>query len=267
MTLMAHLQELRARLFKSILAIAAGAVAGYFLYPQIFTVLKRPYCSVPAIHRVGGARCQLFQFSVFEGFTVRLHIALLAGAIVASPVWLYQIWAFITPALKRNERRFAITFVACSLLLFGSGATLAYLMLPRSLHFLLSVGGGGVASLIGISRYLSFVTLVLIVFGVSLEFPLVVVMLNFAGILSSARLKSWRRMEIFLVFVFAAVITPDPTMLMMVVLAVTMCLLYEAAVLVASIHDKRRAAIASQFAGLDPDQPSPLDLRPSDVTG
>jgi sec-independent protein translocase protein TatC len=74
-------------------------------------------------------------------------------------------------------------------------------------------------------------------------------------------------MEIFLVFVFAAVITPDPTMLMMVVLAVTMCLLYEAAVLVASIHDKRRAAIASQFAGLDPDEPSPLDLRPSDVTG
>jgi sec-independent protein translocase protein TatC len=266
MTLLEHLLELRARLFKALLGLLAGCIAGFVLYPQIFDFLKHPYCRLPAAHRgLGGAGCQLFQFGVFEGFAVRLHVAIIAGVILSSPLWLYQLWAYITPALHRNERRWAVTFVGCSLALFAAGAAVAFVMLNKALEFLLSVAGHGVSPVLGITPYLNFVTLMLVIFGVSFEFPLLIVMLNLAGVLSSARLRSWRRMEIFLVFAFAAVATPSQDPFTMTALAIPMALLYEAAVVVARVHDRRVAqrAAASPYADLSPDEPSPLDLTRS----
>lgn len=270
MTLIEHLYEFRSRLLKALLGVLAGMIVAFVFYPHIFAVLKAPYCTLdPARRSIGGHGCNLFQFTIFEGFTVRLRVALLAGALFSSPVWLYQLWAFIAPGLHRHERRWAVRFVAASVLLFAAGATVAYYFLRHGLQFLLTIAGGGVEPVIGISSYLSFVSTMLVIFGVSFEFPLFVVMLNLAGILSYARLRSWRRMEIFLVTVFAAVATPTQDPFSMLGLAIPMWLLYEVALVIARAHDRRvaRRAAASPYAGLGVDETSPLDTTPSDLGG
>jgi sec-independent protein translocase protein TatC len=268
MTLVEHLYELRSRLFKALLALLAGMIVAFVFYPHIFAVLKAPYCSLDADRRtLGGTGCNLFQFTVFEGFTVRLRVAILAGSLLSAPVWLYQLWSFITPGLHRHERRWAVRFVAASVLLFAAGAAVAYYFLRHGLAFLLTIAGAGVEPVIGISSYLSFVSTMLVIFGVSFEFPLLVVMLNLAGVLSYERLRGWRRMEIFLVTVFAATATPTQDPFSMLGLAVPMWLLYEVALVIARAHDKRvaRRAAESPYAGLGVDEPSPLDEAPSDL--
>lgn len=270
MSLAGHLYELRSRLFKALLALLVGMILAFVFYPHIFAVLKAPYCSLGTSNRsVGGSGCNLFQFTVFEGFTVRLRVALLAGGLFSAPVWLYQLWSFITPGLHRNERRWAVRFVAASVLLFAAGAAVAYYFLQHGLKFLLTIAGSGVEPVIGITSYLSFVSTMLVIFGVSFEFPLLVVMLNLAGVLSYQRLRSWRRMEIFLVTVFAATATPTQDPFSMLGLAVPMWLLYEVALVVARTHDRRvaRRAALSPYAGLGVDEPSPLDDTPSDLGG
>lgn len=255
MTLVSHLQELRARMAKAIIAIAAGAVIGYILFPQVLRVVERPYCQLPA-HDRALRGCELVFTGPLDAFMVRLKIALLVGAVLACPVWLYQLWAFVTPALKRNERRYAVAFVVSSVSLFGTGVYLAYLTLDKALGFLLGLGGGGLTALLDIDHYLAYVQAMLLIFGVSFELPLLIVMLNLAGVLPAARLRRWRRYAIFGIFAFAAAATPSQDAVTMLALAGPMVLLYEAAVLVARLHDHRRPP--SPYAGLDPDAPSPL---------
>jgi sec-independent protein translocase protein TatC len=270
MSLADHLYELRSRLVKALLGLLAGMILAFVFYPHIFAVLKAPYCSLESSSRtVGGTGCNLFQFTVFEGFTVRLRVAILVGALFSAPVWLYQLWSFITPGLHRKERRWAVRFVAASVLLFAAGAAVAYYFLRHGLKFLLTIAGSGVEPVIGISSYLSFVTTMLVIFGVSFEFPLLVVMLNLAGVLSYERLRAWRRMEIFLVTVFAATATPTQDPFSMLGLAVPMWLLYEVALVIARAHDRgvARRAAQSPYAGLGVDEPSPLDETPSDLDG
>lgn len=242
MTLAEHIRELRNRLGWSLAAIFVLTIVAFFYYKPIFHVIDRPYCTLPAAHRgAGGPGCHLYYFGVLEGFTVRVKVAFIAGVLGASPIWLYQLWAFIAPGLHRSERKWALWFVAASLALFAAGATTAYFILHQGLRFLLQALGNGVQPLIGINQYLSFFTMMLVVFGVAFEFPLLVVMLNMAGIVSFERLRSWRRMEIFLVFAFAAVATPSQDPLSMIAMALPMCLLYEVALIVARIHDRRTA--------------------------
>jgi len=270
MSLIDHLYELRSRLLKAFIGLLLGMILAFIFYPHIFAVLKAPYCSLEASHRgTGGTGCNLFQFTVFEGFTVRLRVAILAGALLSAPVWLYQLWSFITPGLHRNERRWAIRFVAASVLLFAAGASVAYYFLRHGLDFLLTIAGGGVEPLLGISSYLGFVSTMLLIFGISFEFPLLVVMLNLAGVVSYEKLRGWRRMEIFLVTVFAATATPTQDPFSMLGLAVPMWLLYEVALVVARTHDRRvaRRAAQSPYAGLGVDETSPLDETPSDIGG
>ncbi len=270
MSLAGHLYELRNRLVKALLGLVVGMVVAFVFYPHIFAVLKAPYCGLDTARRsVGGTGCNLFQFTVFEGFTVRLRVAMLAGSLFSAPVWLYQLWAFITPGLHRSERRWAVRFVLASVGLFAAGAAVAYYFLRHGLQFLLTIAGGGVEPVIGISSYLSFVSTMLVIFGISFEFPLLVVMLNLAGVLSYDRLRSWRRMEIFLVTVFAATATPTQDPFSMLGLAAPMWLLYEVALLVARGHDRRvaRRAAESPYAGLGVDETSSLDVTPSDLDG
>ncbi|MHB8340084.1 MAG: twin-arginine translocase subunit TatC [Mycobacteriales bacterium] len=255
MSLVEHLQELRSRLAKALLAIFAGAIVGFIFFHPIFRLLEHPYCRLPQ-HDRALTGCKLIFTGPLDAFIVRVKVAAIGGVVLASPVWLYQLWGFITPALRRHERRFALSFVLSSLVLFAGGATLAFLTLNKALGFLLSFGGSGLQSLLDINRYLAYVQAMLFIFGVSFELPLVLVMLNLAGVLPAARLRKWRRWAIFLIFAFAAVATPSQDALTMLALAVPMTVLYEAAVVVARIHDRRRPP--SPYAGLDPDSPSPL---------
>ena len=260
MTLAEHIAELRSRLIRAFAAIGVAMAGAFLLYDRVFDVLKRPYCEVPASRRLGGEECTLVVTGVLDAFTVRVKVAAIVGVIVSSPVWLYQLWAFIAPGLHRHERRWALIFATCSGALFAAGSGLAYYSLGRSLSFLLSFAGNDITPLIAVDRYLSFVTVMLLVFGVSFEFPLLVVLLNLAGVVSAAKLASWRRGEIFLVFAFAAVITPSGDPITLSAMAIPMVLLYEAAVLVARLHDRRvaRRRAASSYAGLGDDEASPL---------
>lgn len=269
MTLLQHLAELRSRLFKAALVIFIGTVVGWFLYDRLLNLLKHPYCALPADRRYNSAngQCQLVFFGIADGFTIRLKVALIAGIVMTAPFWLYQIWAFITPGLKRNERRWTITFVFTGSVLFALGMVVAYLVLPKAIHVLVGFAGPGVTPLFAVKDYLSFITSMLIVFGLAFELPLLVVILNFAGVLSYARLAKSQRMAIFGIFVFAAVATPSQDWLSMVFMAVPLCVLFEFAVLVARIHDKRKAAraAADPYANLPDDVATPLDTRPSPI--
>ncbi|HEY3736491.1 MAG TPA: twin-arginine translocase subunit TatC [Jatrophihabitans sp.] len=246
MSVMDHLRELRRRLIVVVIVVGLGAVLGWYLYPHVLDFLSKPYCHVPTKYRFINAadpnKCQLVYSGVLDGFTVRLKVSVITGMIFTSPLWLYQIWGFITPGLHKNERRYTFVFIITSTLLFAAGVVLAFVVLFKGIEAILQLSGSGTAALLTANAYITFVTLMLLVFGASFELPLIVVLANFAGVLSAKMLKKSQRMAVFLIFVFAAVATPTTDPFTMIAMAVPMVLLYEAAVIVATIHDRRKAA-------------------------
>ncbi|SNQ48666.1 Sec-independent protein translocase protein TatC [Frankia canadensis] len=267
MPLTEHLRELRNRIAISLVGFAIAAVVCFIFEPHIFDWLKAPYCDLPADKRfspdgTASANCTLYFFGILDAFTIRLKISMIAAAVVSSPIWLYQLWSFITPGLHRHERRWSLTFVAISLVLFATGAVFAYLTLSTGLGLLLGFGGHGLVSVLDGNRYLSYVQAMLLIFGLSFEVPLLVAMLNLAGVVTTAKLRSWRRAEIFLVFVFAAIITPSQDPFTMLALGLPMCLLYEVALIIGWLNDRRRSrrGDTSPYADLADDEASPLDF-------
>lgn len=261
MTLTEHLQELRARLLKSLVAVAIMTiVVGVWLYHPVFKTLLHPYCGLPSDRRLLGHDCALTFTGVTDAFTIRLKVAVIGGVLLSMPIWLYQLWAFITPGLHRNERRWSLSFVFSSVFLFASGVTVAYLILPKALDVLLGFGGPDLKALLTVDQYLGFIAHLLTIFGVSFEFPLVLVMLNLAGIVSAQRLRQWRRISIFLLTVFAGAATPSTDPFTMLAMAVPLWLLYEAAVVFARIHDRRkeRRSLSAEYAQYADDETSPI---------
>lgn len=231
MSLVEHLGELRRRLVISIAAVAATAVIGFAFYNQILDFLIRPYCQLPQPPRPPGP-CSLLITDPLEGFATRLKVATWTGVFLASPVVLYQIWRFITPGLNPNEKRYAVPFVASSIALFSVGVVLARLTFPRALDFLVAVGGEDITALFSPSKYLRLIILMVVAFGVAFEFPVLLVFLELAGVLSSRRLASWRRGAVVVIFVVAAVITPSQDPYSLLAMAVPMYLFYEGSILI-----------------------------------
>lgn len=256
MPLLDHLHELRNRLAKSLLSIGVCVVLVFAYYQPVYDFLRAPYCQAHITH----GPCALYVQDVFGQFKVRLHVAQIAGTVLAAPVWLYQLGAFITPGLHRNERRYAAGFLAASLVLFGTGATFAYLTLDKGLHFLLTVGGQGVVPLTGLQSYLSFVTLTLVAFGVSFEFPVVVVFLNLVGVLPVQRLVAMRRGMIVGLAFFSAVITPSQDPFTFFAMAIPLWVMYEICILIARLRERAaRRRRDPDLDALSPDEPSVLE--------
>lgn len=253
MTLIEHFRELRNRLFWASLGLLGGFVVGFILAQPVFDLLAQPYYALPSVED------DFLQLGAADGFLLKLKLALWIGLIVGSPVWLYQLWAFIAPGLHRNERRYAYLFVGIAAPLFMAGAALAYFVVEKGLSFLLEAGVTGVETSLEVTRYISFVTNMILIFGVAFEFPLVVLMLNFVGVASANRLLSWWRVAVFIFFAFSAVVTPTPDPFGMTALALCLSALYFAAVGVAFLNDKRRGRGKEVYAGIDDDEMSPID--------
>ncbi|ADU10896.1 MULTISPECIES: twin-arginine translocase subunit TatC [Micromonospora] len=265
MTLIEHIRELRNRLFRASLAILVGFGFGIWLAEPVRVLLSKPYCDLPQSFDAATGKCKFVQLGVADVFLLNLKIGLWVGLIIAAPIWLYQLWAFIAPGLHRHERRYAYVFTALAAPLFAAGAVLAFFVTTKGLEFLLDISGDDIATNLEVTRYISFVTNLILLFGVAFEFPLIVLMLNFVGLASAKRLLSWWRVAVFVFFAFSAVVTPTPDPFGMTALAICLCALYFAAVGVAFINDKRRGRGREVYAGIADDEVSPLDLSDEPV--
>ena len=241
MTLIEHLEELRRRLVIAIAAIGAGAIVGWFLYEPVIDLLREPFCDT-ILQLPRGNRPPTGCAFVFSGpvdpVIVKLKVVVFLGLAIALPVVLYQLWAFIVPGLTKRERRLAWPFIFSSMVLFALGVLLAYVTLPKGLGFLLGFAGEGFAPLLTADRFLGFVILVAFAFGLSFEFPIVLIFLAMAGVVSSRKLRDWRRYAYLAISIFAAIITPSADPYTMLAMMIPMVLFYEAAIIVARLMKK-----------------------------
>lgn len=241
MSIVEHLDELRKRLIISLVAVTVAAVVGFVFFDQIFDVLLRPYRTaletLPADARPEGAlgAGKLVYSSPIDPFLTFVKVGFFTGLLLALPVVLFQLWRFITPGLSKRERRLAIPFVLSSVLLFAGGVAFAYFTVPRGLSFLLSFGSESLVPLLTVDRYFGFLIFLTLGFGLSFEFPLVMIFLAGAGVVTTRQMRSWRRYAYFGSLVFAAVITPTQDPYTMLLMWVPLVLFYEGAILIARL--------------------------------
>jgi sec-independent protein translocase protein TatC len=260
MPLLDHMREFRSRLIKSSFAVVLGAAIGWVLYQPIIRLLTLPFCDLGSSTSPTTSQCgDLYVNGILGPFNLHVKIALLSGIIFASPIWIYQLWAFITPALHKKERRITLAFAAVASPLFASGSYLAYLILPHAVDVLLGFTPNNLGNLVRFDEYLDFVLRLILIFGIAFILPLFLVALNLLGVLSGlAILKPWR-VAVFLCFLFTAIFTPTPDPITMTLLAIPLCLLYFASGLFALLIDRRRNSKTEY--GIDS---SPID-KPEEI--
>jgi len=249
MPLMDHLRELRRRLLIAIIAILAGTIVGWVVYPQLFEFVKQPYTEGigPLLHRRGFNATLVLSGGIGSAFTFRLKVALVLGLVLASPVWVWEVWAFILPALHRNEKRWAYLLTATGVPLFVGGVIVGFVVLPKGIQVLVSFAPESIQVLLNLGDYLSFMLRTVLVFGIAAQIPLVVILLNQIGAVSSRQLAAARPWTIVGIFIFAAVATPSTDPLTMLFLAVPMTVLYLVSEFIARITDRRK-----QVSRVDP---------------
>jgi sec-independent protein translocase protein TatC len=233
MTLVEHLTELRRRIVICAIAIVIGAIVGFIIYSHILHVLAHPYAEVTK-GRKGCPKsgCNLVATDPLAPFIVRLKVSTYTGLVLALPVLLWQLWRFITPGLNPKEKRYAIPFILSSIVLFVMGGAVAWLTFPKALDFLVKIGGGDISTFFTADKYLTFVSLMIVAFGVSFEFPVVLVFLMLARVLKTSTLRKYRRHAAVGITAFAAVITPSQDPYSLFFMAAPMYLFYEGSIVI-----------------------------------
>ena len=242
MPLLEHLREFRKRVVRSAAAISLAAIIGWFFYNEIITKLAEPVCDLAAAQRSGSNTCgSLYINGVLGPLNLQIKVALLTGVILAAPIWLYQLWAFIAPALHRKERRNSIFFFVAATPFFAAGTFLGYSILPIAIEVLFGFTPDALTNLVKFDDYLDFVMRAILLFGIAFELPVFLVTFNLIGFLSgTAILRPWR-IWVFSIVLFVAGFTPSADPLSMVLLAVPLILLYLLSGLFALWNDRRRA--------------------------
>lgn len=251
MSLGGHLKELRNRLIVSAGFLLAGSVAGWFLFDPVFDELQRPIIEIAA---ETGTNATINFPTVASAFDVRVQLAIFLGVLISSPIWLYNLWAFITPGLKQRERRYSLGFLFASVPLFLGGTVLAWYSLPAFVRILIGFTPAGSANVINASEYILFTIRILLIFGLAFVLPVVLVMLNFVGVITAKNIISSWRMAVFVSAVVAALATPAAEPMSMFLLMVPLLVLYFLAAFIAHLRDQRvakKAAAIDAELGLD----------------
>lgn len=238
MSLGSHLRELRNRLFWSAVFLLAGSVAGWILFDSIFDLLQLPIIeaaensSVPVVVNFG---------TVVSAFDLRVQVSIFLGTILSSPVWLYNLWAFISPGLKTKERRYTLGFLFSAIPLFLTGTALAWFSLPGFVSVLISFTPDGSSNVINASEYVLFAIRILLIFGLAFVMPVILVLLNFAGLLSAASIRKGWRLAVFIIAVVSALATPTADLVSMFLLMAPLTALYFLAYGIAWLRDRARS--------------------------
>jgi len=242
MPLIEHLREFRKRIVRSSLAISLGSIVGWFFYNEIITKLAEPVCDLRAAQASGANNCgALYINGVLGPLNLQIKVAILTGVILSAPIWLYQLWAFIAPALHRREKRYSVLFLVAATPFFAAGTYLGYSILPVAVRVLFGFTPDALNNLVKFDDYLDFVMRAILLFGIAFELPVFLVTFNLIGFLSGvAILKPWR-IWIFAITLFVAGFTPSADPLSMVLLALPLIGLYLLAGVFALFNDKRRA--------------------------
>ncbi|WP_405815124.1 twin-arginine translocase subunit TatC [Streptomyces sp. NBC_01390] len=274
MPLVEHLRELRNRVAKAMLAIVLVTIVAAFFYNDIINFFTKPvldsvgcpssFSELAKQQTQSQNPCAKITINgLLAPFTLALKVSLMAGVVLASPIWLYQLWAFVAPGLHKGEKKYAYAFVASGVPLFLGGAYFAYRVLPTTAKVLIEFTPFGVDNLLPLDDLLDLVTRMVLVFGLSFELPLLLIMLNLTGILSGKKMAGWWRGMIMGITVFAALATPSTDPLTMLALAGPIWLLYFGAVAFSLTNDRRKRR--REKAGPGDDEASDLDLTPEDI--
>lgn len=246
MSLGSHLRELRVRLSWSAGFLVVGTVIGWFLFDPVFKLLQAPLIEVT---KARGIEAVVNFGTVVSAFDTRIQVSIFLGVMLTSPFWLYNFWAFISPGLKSRERRFTIGFVLSSVPLFLTGAYIAWTSLPTFVVVLIGFTPEGSSNVINASEYILFTIRIVLVFGLAFVMPVVLVLLNFANLLTGmAILKGWR-LAVFIIACVSALATPTADPMSMFLLMGPLSGLYFVAVGVAVLNDKRRARRDAKLLG------------------
>jgi sec-independent protein translocase protein TatC len=273
MPLIEHLRELRNRLVKGLLGIVVVTVVAAFYYKGIiefFTdpVLKSVGCEssfTELAKQQDGTCARIVLNGLLTPFTLALKVSLMAGVVLASPVWLYQLWAFVAPGLHQNEKKYSLGFVGAGFPLFLTGGFLAYKTLPTMAKVLLEFSPAGLDNQLPLDDLLDLITRMVLVFGLAFELPLLLVMLNLGGVITGRRMAGWWRGMIMAITLFAALATPSTDPVTMLALAAPIWVLYFVATAFSLLNDRRKAVRAAE--GPDDDEASELDLTPEAIGG
>ncbi|MEN9749710.1 MAG: hypothetical protein RL149_788 [Actinomycetota bacterium] len=244
MSFRSHLAELRKRLFWSAAVIVAASVFGWTLFDPVFALLQQP---VLDLAKDEGLNATVNFGTVIGAFDLRMQVSVFIGVFISSPIWLYQLWAFITPALKKRERKYTLAFLLTAIPLFLAGCVFAWYSFPTFIRTLLGFTPAGSANVINANEYVLFALRILLVFGITFVMPVVLVLLNFIGALSAVSIiKSWRA-AILIIALVAALATPTADPMSMLLVMLPLILFYVIAALITWLHDRTKARKAAKL--------------------